>query len=357
MVNRNGADEESEREREAIEDHVKTGKKKGPRGKYTSPLKKSVALAQKIKQFLKDNPGSAENMIIQSYTNDIDFPDTDKKYVADTLERMRESGMVQVVVVKSHHTAANDTLLYYPNNYYVEKPEPETAGNDLGTSNDGAGIPESPPPNFGDVAIAALRDSDLMGVFMKASGLGRELGEEERAAFRDLMEGVMKLAVVDGAMSERMFRGIMTLSQGEVARAKVKWEKEHGESGIIFDVKVGEDGRLTIPEPTREKYDLSKGKILTLKVVSTFVPPLKTCAGCGDSFSNYLGAQCQSCKEWSCAKCNLEHKHHYVCKVCSRRFEEGKGIEYNYEVTGYLCDACRKDLPSEKVSKMRRNEE
>lgn len=352
MVNRNGADEKSEREHEAIEDHVKTGKKKGPRGNYASPLRKSVALAQKIKSFLKDNPGSEEHMLIHSYTNDIDFPDTDKKYVEDTLKRMKESGMVQVVVVKSHHTAANDMPLYYPNDYYVEKSEPEVA--DVSSVTESEDLSDDNRAFAASIHAASSGDmSALIEVVAESTGVSKDMSDAEKAALRDFFQTLAPLVLSSPSDAQKILRAVQVMINGELARAKVKWETEHSEPGIIFDVKVAENGRITIPEPTREKYDLAKGKILTLKVVSQFTPPLKKCSVCGEPFDNYPGAQCQSCKEWTCAKCNLEHKCHYVCKVCGRRIELGKGIEYNYEVTGYLCDVCKRDLPGEGVSKLR----
>ena len=47
--------------------------------------------------------------------------------------------------------------------------------------------------------------------------------------------------------------------------------KQQRPAVIVFDARVGEDGRITIPEATREIHDLC-GKILTLQVLSKFEP-------------------------------------------------------------------------------------
>jgi hypothetical protein len=106
---------------------------------------------------------------------------------------------------------------------------------------------------------------DMLGRKFKDRGAdGREID-----AVIELSKAIAAYVGTDVRKGEMLLGCLTDIIDAEVAKARTQWDDEHPPQGIVFDVKVGDDGRVTIPEATREKHDLYN-KILTLQVVSQF---------------------------------------------------------------------------------------
>lgn len=109
------------------------------------------------------------------------------------------------------------------------------------------------------------------------------------------------------------------LDNGQVFPVEKPKRREEPELNIVFDVKVGKDGRVTIPEATREKNELNEGDILTVKVLSKMRKKGTTETDIGaleDSIEEYMIERGAELKEYVI----LEHFH--GCIGPNKRTEE-----------------------------------